>query len=58
MAQMSEDFVSILTNAGGATLIPYPTARGITSVALLARVVHTQEALEDNLAAPFIAEGV
>ena len=55
MTQMSDDLVSILTNAGGASLIPYLTARGITSVALLARVAHTQEALEANLATPFIA---
>ena len=35
-------------------MIPYLTARGITSVALLARVAATQEALEAGLATPFI----
>ena len=55
MTQMSDDLISILTNAGGAALILYLTARGITSVALLARVARTQEALEANLATPFIA---
>ena len=55
MALMSDDLVSILTNAGGSSMIPYLTARGITSVALLARVAHTQEALEANLANPFVS---
>ena len=36
-------------------MIPYLTARGITSVALLARVAHAQEALEASLATPFVS---
>ena len=52
---MSDDFISICTNAGGVSLIPYLTARSITSVALLARVAATQEALEAGLPTPFIS---
>ena len=54
MAQMSDDLTSIPTNAGGVFLIPYLAARGITSVALLARVAATEDALVAGLATPFI----
>ena len=54
MAQMSDDLTGILTNAGGVFSIPYLTARGITSAALLARVAATEEALVACLATPFI----
>ena len=56
MAQMSDDLASILANAGGVFLIPYLTARGITSAALLARVAATEDALVASLATPFITD--
>ena len=54
MAQVSDDLASVRANAGGVFLIPYLTARGITSVALLARVASTEDALVAGLATPFI----
>ena len=55
MPQMSDDFTSILTNAGGVFLVPYLTARGITTVALLARAAATEDALVAGLVTPFIS---
>ena len=55
MPQMSDDLTSILTNAGGVFPVPYLTARGIATVALLARAAASEDALVAGLAAPFIS---
>ena len=51
---MSDELTTILTDAGGTSLSPYLTARGITTVALLARAAPTEEALVADLVTPFI----